>query len=73
ASLGRKPTGARFRPPCEITAREGDDSDGVHLQAEAGIDHDCTTCRDPADGNTMKVPEDDWQALSQPEKRTRSG
>ncbi|QQP52228.1 Uncharacterized protein FKW44_004316, partial [Caligus rogercresseyi] len=35
-----EPTGAR---------EEDDDSDGVHLQAEAGIDH-CTTCRDR---NTM--------------------
>ncbi|QQP57477.1 Uncharacterized protein FKW44_002485, partial [Caligus rogercresseyi] len=47
---------------------EDDDSDGVHLQAEAGIDH-CTTCLDhsrPEHHDT--VPEDDWEALSQPKK-----
>ncbi|QQP55784.1 Uncharacterized protein FKW44_000230, partial [Caligus rogercresseyi] len=32
-------------PPCETDSEEDDYSDGVHLQAEAGIDH-CTTCRD---------------------------
>ncbi|QQP37556.1 Uncharacterized protein FKW44_017853, partial [Caligus rogercresseyi] len=32
-------------PPCETDSEEDDDSDGVHLQVEAGIDH-CTTCRD---------------------------
>ncbi|QQP50256.1 Uncharacterized protein FKW44_011199 [Caligus rogercresseyi] len=32
-------------PPCETDSEEDDDSDGVHLQAEAGINH-CTTFRD---------------------------
>ncbi|QQP54753.1 Uncharacterized protein FKW44_007688, partial [Caligus rogercresseyi] len=40
-----EPTGAR---------EEDDDSDGVHLEAEAGIDH-CTTCRD----HTLSQPEKD--------------
>ncbi|QQP50616.1 Uncharacterized protein FKW44_011667, partial [Caligus rogercresseyi] len=31
---------------------EDDDSDGVHLQAEVGIDH-CTTCRDHSRPDTM--------------------
>ncbi|QQP55845.1 Hypothetical protein FKW44_000305 [Caligus rogercresseyi] len=34
-----------YDPPCETDSKEDDDSDGVHLQAEAGIDH-CTTCWD---------------------------
>ncbi|QQP51422.1 Uncharacterized protein FKW44_012779 [Caligus rogercresseyi] len=42
ASLA-EPTGAR---------EEDDESDGVHLLAEAGIDH-CTTCRDHSRRNTM--------------------
>ncbi|QQP50129.1 Uncharacterized protein FKW44_011029 [Caligus rogercresseyi] len=41
---------------------------GVHLQAEAGIDH-CTTCRDHSrPEHHDRVLEDDWEALSQPEK-----
>ncbi|QQP48992.1 Uncharacterized protein FKW44_009492 [Caligus rogercresseyi] len=60
-------------PPCETDSEEDDDSDGVHLQTEAGIDH-CTTCRDHSrPEHHDRVPEDDWEALSQPEKRTRSG
>ncbi|QQP35913.1 Uncharacterized protein FKW44_020860, partial [Caligus rogercresseyi] len=54
--------------PCERDSEEDDDSDGVHLQAEAGIDH-CTTCRDlNRPEHHDRVPEDDWEALSQPEK-----
>ncbi|QQP54754.1 Uncharacterized protein FKW44_007689 [Caligus rogercresseyi] len=41
-------------PPCETDSEEDDDSDGVHLEAEAGIDH-CTTCRD----HTLSQPEKD--------------
>ncbi|QQP49749.1 Uncharacterized protein FKW44_010518 [Caligus rogercresseyi] len=38
------------------------------MQAEAGIDH-CTTCRDHSrPEHHDRVPEDDWEALSQPEK-----
>ncbi|QQP35779.1 Hypothetical protein FKW44_020663 [Caligus rogercresseyi] len=37
-----------------------------------GIDH-CTTCRDHSRPEYHdRVPEDDWEALSQPEKSTRS-
>ncbi|QQP53580.1 Uncharacterized protein FKW44_006105 [Caligus rogercresseyi] len=54
-----EPTGAR---------EEDDDSDGVHLQAEAGSDH-CTTCRDHnRPEHHDRVPEDDWEALSQLKK-----
>ncbi|QQP55213.1 Transposase [Caligus rogercresseyi] len=38
--------------PTGPDSEEDDDSDGVHLQAEAGIDH-CTTCRDHSRRNTM--------------------
>ncbi|QQP52570.1 Uncharacterized protein FKW44_004758 [Caligus rogercresseyi] len=64
-----EPTGARFSTlPCEIGSEEDDDSDGVHPQAGAGIDH-CTTCRDHSrPEHHDRVPEDDWEALSQPEK-----
>ncbi|QQP55012.1 Uncharacterized protein FKW44_008038 [Caligus rogercresseyi] len=38
------------------------------MQAEAGIDH-CTTCRDHSRPEYHdKISEDDWEALSQPEK-----
>ncbi|QQP35407.1 Uncharacterized protein FKW44_023622, partial [Caligus rogercresseyi] len=54
--------------PCETDSKEDDDSDGVNLQAEAGIDH-CTTCRDHSrPEHHDRVPEDDWEALSQPQK-----
>ncbi|QQP56305.1 Transposase [Caligus rogercresseyi] len=33
--IRRSPRGPGFRPPCETDSEEGDDSDGVHLQAEA--------------------------------------
>ncbi|QQP55536.1 Uncharacterized protein FKW44_008756, partial [Caligus rogercresseyi] len=62
------PQGPVLDPPCETNSEEDDDSDGVHLQAEVGIDH-CTTCRDHSrPEHHDKVPEDDWEALSQPEK-----
>ncbi|QQP52816.1 Uncharacterized protein FKW44_005078, partial [Caligus rogercresseyi] len=58
-----RPTGPGSRPPCETDSEEDDDSDGVHLQAEAGIDH-CTTCRDHSrPEHHDRVPEDDWEAL----------
>ncbi|QQP57566.1 Uncharacterized protein FKW44_002598, partial [Caligus rogercresseyi] len=44
-------------------SEEDDDSDGVQLQAEAGIDH-CTTCEDHSRlEHHDRVPEDDWEAL----------
>ncbi|QQP38541.1 Uncharacterized protein FKW44_019137 [Caligus rogercresseyi] len=56
-----EPTGARFSTPCQTDSEEDDDSDGVHLQAEAGIDH-CTTCRDHnRPEHHDRVPEDDWE------------
>ncbi|QQP51041.1 Uncharacterized protein FKW44_012247 [Caligus rogercresseyi] len=62
------PRGPGSRPPFETDSEEDDDSDGVHLQAEAGIDY-CTTCRDHSrPEHHDRVPEDDWEALSQPEK-----
>ncbi|QQP42237.1 Uncharacterized protein FKW44_016838 [Caligus rogercresseyi] len=68
ASLGGAHGGPVLDPPCETDSEEDDDSDGVHLQAEAGIDH-CTTCRDHnRPEHNDRVPEDDWEALSQPEK-----
>ncbi|QQP35139.1 Uncharacterized protein FKW44_023284 [Caligus rogercresseyi] len=51
ASLGGAHGDPVLDPPCETDSEEDDDSDGVHLQAEAGIDH-CTTCCG-ADQNTM--------------------
>ncbi|QQP55403.1 Uncharacterized protein FKW44_008564 [Caligus rogercresseyi] len=45
ASLGGANGGPVLDPPCETDSEGDDDSDGVHLQAGAGIDH-CTTCRD---------------------------
>ncbi|QQP39897.1 Uncharacterized protein FKW44_013757, partial [Caligus rogercresseyi] len=57
------PRGPGSRPPHETDSKGGDDSDGVHLQSEAGIDN-CTTSRDHSrpehhDG----VPEDDWEGF----------
>ncbi|QQP48867.1 Uncharacterized protein FKW44_009320 [Caligus rogercresseyi] len=52
----------------EKKTRPGRDSYGVHLQAEAGIDP-CTTYRDHSrPEHHDRVPEDDWEELSQPEK-----
>ncbi|QQP37652.1 Transposase [Caligus rogercresseyi] len=66
--LGAAHGGPVLDPPCETDSEEDDNSDGVHLQAEAGIDH-CTTCRDHSrPTHHDRVPEDDWIALSQPEK-----
>ncbi|QQP51711.1 Transposase [Caligus rogercresseyi] len=47
-----EPRGPVLDPPCETDSEEDDDSDGVHLQAEAGIDH-CTTAGTTTDRNTM--------------------
>ncbi|QQP57813.1 Transposase [Caligus rogercresseyi] len=43
--LGGAHGGPVLDPPCVTDSEEDDNFDGVHLQAEAGIDH-CTTCRD---------------------------
>ncbi|QQP50060.1 Hypothetical protein FKW44_010931, partial [Caligus rogercresseyi] len=58
-----EPRGPVLDPPCETDSEEDDNSDGVHLQAEAGIDH-CTTCRDHSrPEHHDRVPEDDWETL----------
>ncbi|QQP56197.1 Transposase [Caligus rogercresseyi] len=63
-----EPTGPVSHPPCETDSEEDDDSDGGHLQAEAGIDH-CTICWNHSrPEHHDRVPEDDWEALFQPEK-----
>ncbi|QQP32993.1 Uncharacterized protein FKW44_024202, partial [Caligus rogercresseyi] len=62
------PTGARFStPPCEIDSKEDDDSDGVHLQARR-VSITALPAGPQPTGTHDRVPKDDWEALSQPEK-----
>ncbi|QQP50207.1 Hypothetical protein FKW44_011134, partial [Caligus rogercresseyi] len=65
----REPTGSRFSTPsCETDSEKTRILMGIHLQAEAGIDPalpaGTTTDRKHHD----RVPEDDWEALSQRKK-----